>query len=303
MSVKVLVTGQMRSGTTFLCNFLNSQPNAVVYADFLRTPFEIGMKLGIKDTKAPLGERAKNILFSNLAAEGSILGFDFSEYLTRETVNSWDDFFMKSLEALAPLDGTPNAQLVGLKKTEETQYLKALLEANCKIIYMIRDPRDVLISSKNRFAHYKPFPFLKRWQENLMYAEQFETHPNFMLLKYEDLMLDKDTTLENISAFLNISIQTLENQKLKSKSHDGIYNDNSSFGDIKKLFDPKGVARWKSKMGSEEVILATHAVKSQLQKHHYDIPKEVKNNPILVFKYKIYWQYKKLTGWVRAFLK
>jgi len=303
MSVKLLVTGQMRSGTTFLCNFLNSQDNAVVYADFLRTPFDIGLKLGIKDTKAPLNEREKNILFSNLMAEGSILGFDFSDYLDRESFNNWDEFFTKSLDALAPLDNTPNAELVGLKKTEETLYLKALLEADCKIIYMIRDPRDVLISSKNRFAHYKPFPFLKRWQENLAFAEQFSRHPNFMLLKYEDLMLDKDKTLEEISSFLGVAIQVLENQKLKSKSHDGTYNDNSSFGDIKKLFDPKGVARWKSKKDSEEVILATHAVKSQLKTHHYDVPNDVTNRPFLVFKYKCYWQYKKMTKFIRDFIK
>lgn len=301
--IKLLVTGQMRSGTTFLCNFLNSQKNAVVYADFIRTPFTMGEKLKIRDAKTSLTEQQKNILFSNLIAEGLSIGFDFPKHMDRKACNTWEDFIDQSFGALAKLDGNPNAKVAGIKKTEETLYLKALLDANCKIIYMIRDARDVLVSSKNRFAHYKLFPFFRRWEDNLAFASQFAGHKNFMLLRYEDLMLNTETSLMMLEAFLGIKLVVNEGQKLKSRSYEGTYNDNSSFGDISKLFDAKGVNRWKSQLESEEVLLVSTFAKKTLEKYDYEIPSDLPNKgkqQQLMFKYRLYKLYKRFTGIIRA---
>ena len=170
---------------------------------------------------------------------------------------------------------------------------------------MIRDARDVLLSSKNRFSHYKIFPFLKRWEENLEFANQFAEHPNFKIVQYESLMLDTERVLKELETFLNIKLVVNQSQKLKNRSYEDIYNDNSSFGDISKLFDAKGVDRWKKSLESDEVLIASGAATNLLSKFNYEIPQSLSNKGRqrqLVFKYKIYRLYKRFTKIIRGIL-
>ena len=236
---KLLITGEMRSGTTFLANFLNSQKSSNVYADMLVTLFMEAHSLQILDINKNLSEREKNVLLSNLIQEGKNHDLDFSG-IDRNESFSWYGLFEKALDIIKESN---EIRLVGVKRTREELYLKQLLDNGVKVIYCIRDPRDVISSAKNRFGSFNLFNSVSNWEKSYSNAQTLLKHSNFYLLKYEDLILNTEEVVKSLESFLQIGI-TLDLEELvwgKSRK----YQDNSSFGDVNKLFDSNAVNRWK----------------------------------------------------------
>lgn len=254
----------MRSGTTFLANFLNSQKDCVVYADMLVSLFMEAHALGIHDIKKILTTREKNILLSNLIQEGKLHNLDFSTIDRKETLSWWQMF----LEALEIVKADKSATVVGIKRTREEEYLPQLLAMGVKVIYCVRDPRDVVISAQNRFARFNLFRSAENWQRSYRFARSLEYFPNFKLLRYEDLILNKENTAEKLSSFLSLKvITTLENL---SFGHHLNYRDNSSFGDVSKLFDPTATYRWKSNPDNAEIHFIDRLLVKEMNELEYE---------------------------------
>lgn len=261
---KVLITGEMRSGTTFLANFLNSQHGMVVYADMLVSLFMEAHSLGIQDIHKELSEREKNVLMSNLLQEGKLHHLDFST-ISREEELTWFELFEKALRVVK---GEQKASIVGVKRTREEEYLYSLLQSGVKVIYCVRDPRDVVISARNRFAMFDLFKSADNWQKSVKLARKLEKNKNFMLLRYEDLILRKDESAKALATFLGLPVTTQLDQL--SFGRDKQYRDNSSFGDVDKLFDPKAVNRWKADTGNPEVLFCEELLASEMQHLAYE---------------------------------
>lgn len=254
----------MRSGTTFLANFLNSQEKLTVYADMLVSLFMEAHSLGIHDIHRKLSEREKNVLMSNIIQEGKLHHLDFS-VIDREAQLSWFRLFEKALGVIKEDEDT---LLVGVKRTREEKYLSQLLEAGVKVIYCVRDPRDVITSARHRFAKFDLFKFLNNWKLSVKLALQLDSYENFLLLKYEDLILEKENTAILLEQFLGQSVTTqLEKFNFGHSMH---YRDNSSFGDVNKLFDPKAVNRWKSNEGNPEAIFVEKLLDDEIKYLRYE---------------------------------
>lgn len=268
---KVLITGEMRSGTTFLANFINSQEECVVYADFLRSIFANAEALNIENLDQPLTDRERNVLLSSLIAEYKSFGLpiDRPDNNTIPTVAALFDWGLNTLTKIEKMD---NPKVVGVKQTRQRKYFKQLLDNGFKIIYIYRDPRDVFISAKNRFSWYKLFSFSDSWKESVDNALNLNSHKNCCVIKYEDLIHKNPETISQLEDFLGIKI----NLELKQLSiRNGIaYNDNSSFGDVKKLFDTSALYRWKSKKQTDEVLFANMFLSNYLKRLNYEPSKE-----------------------------
>lgn len=283
---KFLVTGEMRSGTTFMANFLNSQEDIVCYADFVRTPFLISKKLGIKDYKQKLDEREKNFLYSNFKADCDGMNIPLYKEFNQENFSSIDDFLSLAFHSLAKFVERP-ATLVGIKMTKYPENIIKLLELDYKIIYLLRDPRDVILSSKNRFADYNVADVIYRWKNAVSFIRKFENNPNFILIPYEKF-IERDVELikmmeEKLGVKLNFNLKSL---KMRNEIE---YNDNSSFSDVKKLFDLSAVNRWKNNKNDKDIILSNYILKSKLQELNFEVfdsTIEMKN--LLRYKKNIY---------------
>lgn len=134
-----------------VCNLLNSQKVGAVYSDFLILLFSNGQKLQISDIDEPLAERRINVLRANLIAEFRNFGFDIA--MPKEKIKSWKNLLDLALEELIQLEKA-NLTYLGVKITKETYFLSELMDKYFKVIYIYRDPRDVLLSAKNRFVGY-----------------------------------------------------------------------------------------------------------------------------------------------------
>lgn len=267
MYQKVIVSGEMRSGTTFVSNFLNSQNDAVCYSDFIRRPLITAIKLGLKNFDSTLGQKHKNIIYSEFRAECDLFNVPLYNQFTREDFNSINEFYLLAFKALNRYSESEN-KLVGIKMTSYQEYIFKFLDSGFKIIYLIRDPRDVLISSQNRFANFNIFSFLQNWKKSYSFLNNYFNNRSLLVIKYEDFISRKPEVIKSISEFCNISLDTsLSSLKLR----DGIdYKENSSFGDINKTFDTSGINRWKREI-NKDVLIANEYLKKELKQLNYEI--------------------------------
>jgi len=85
------------------------------------------------------------------------------------------------------------------------------------VIYMLRDPRDAIASRshKNNRADKKIWGNLADWKAHHAIAEELENEPNFITIKYEDLVSDPDS----VQALLEQKMPFLKRKTLFSEYH------------------------------------------------------------------------------------
>lgn len=258
----LLVTGEMRSGTTLVANLLNSQKDSVVYADLLRSLFLEAEGLGVKDLSLPLSERARNVLCSSVAAEGWRVGLEALSEISRDQVKSWVDLYRRSLQSL---DGSGLRKVIGTKITREYRYAGQLLDHGVRIIFCIRDPRDALLSAKNRFSRYSLFEYADWWKKSMMIGRSLAGHPNCKLVLFERLLSEqtRPVVLQDLSELLGIELT--DDLTELSLGQGTRFVSNSSFGDVSKLFDTQAGWRWKSHLEKEEVVFASRFFREEIE--------------------------------------
>jgi hypothetical protein len=71
------------------------------------------------------------------------------------------------------------------------------LDGNLWVIYLLRDPRDVIVS-RHRKVPDKYYANLRIWKERQRVARRLREHPRFMTVRYEDLVADPDREQERL---------------------------------------------------------------------------------------------------------
>lgn len=108
-------------------------------------------------------------------------------------------------------------------------FLEEILEAfpNARVINMVRDPRDVLLSQKNKWrrrflgaaniplseafrawANYHPYIISKLWASAVRTASRFENHPNVASIRFEDLLQEPEATVKQLCDFCGINFES-----------------------------------------------------------------------------------------------
>jgi len=262
----IFITGEMRSGTTFLCNFLNSQENINAFSDLYTTIFMEAHAMGIQSIDQVLTERHRNVLHSNLAQSFRLNGLD-PEKIKRFHYNSWWEFYERGLETL--IDNS-SIKYVGSKRTREIGYIRQLIDKGVRIIYVYRDPRDVMISGYNRFGSFDLNTFINQWKDSIEFFLSLGSHKNLHLIKFENLILQSKDELNRLSEFLDISISTdVGSVELKFGKKNKFIN-NSSFSDVNKLFDSNAVGRWKGSDLNKHIILTEVILKNLMYELGYE---------------------------------
>ena len=126
---------------------------------------------------------------------------------------------------------------------------------NLFVIYMIRDPRDMMVSKhghhKDQF--YGSLSLLKKFHP---FAEAIKDHPRVLFLRYEDLVQKPDeiqSQIKNTLPFLTKTYNFSEFHKYSSASHDV----KVAMGSLRPV-DSESVGNWKNHKAR---------VAGQIQKH------------------------------------
>lgn len=265
----LLVTGEMRSGTTLVANFLNSQSGCTVYADLLKGWFGEPGRLALSGLSAELSQRQKNVLLSSLVAAGWQFGISAFEQIKSENFSNWYDLFETSLRCLDP---DRKSSVIGVKITQQYEMLDELMTLGTKVVFCVRDPRDVAVSAKNRFSNYNLNDTVLSWRNSLQQMQGYIKNPNFYFLQFETLFEkgSREKTVGQLADFLGVPLEP-DTKTLKIRN--GVdFVSNTSFGDVKEVFDKKALFRWKRDLTSEEVIFISGFLKKELVGLDYEIP-------------------------------
>lgn len=101
-----------------------------------------------------------------------------------------------------------NWNLIGLKETWCEEYVPFLANNGFKCLLIVRDPRDVVTSlnhGEGRTFGGRPKPLLyniRAWRKSVAVCLHMSDHPNFLSIRYEDLVTQPEETLRRISAFV-----------------------------------------------------------------------------------------------------
>ena len=259
---KVFMTGCIRSGTTFLANYLNGVDKCVFLRDSFMAIFRASS--GIKSFTEVLPIRTRNILLFNLKSEMVAKNVDKLNELTISQFSTPEELFNLAMELLIETD----TKVFGVKITEEGSWFETLLvETDMKLIYLVRDLRDVLLSSANAFNTYNRSFFSQRWFRGITGVLRI-TDPRVLIVRFEDLILAPEKELERLSDFIGIKIDG-NISELKDVSGTE-WVGNSSFHDVKRLFDPVTVYRWKKNLSSREVEYGSIVYKKLMKELGYE---------------------------------
>ena len=198
-----------RSGSTLLRVLLNRLPDVI-------SPPESYFLEFYKNNKNLNPDRAKDreiiaanwIEFRNHLNVRNLYNRDYFRSLVQEEARTWADVFsilVQSYASDANMMYGPDTLIC--EKTplhiEYQQELKEIFPA-AKIIYLVRDPRDVVASLKScswastsviKNAHY--------WSKTIQLMEKTDRH---LLVKYEDLVDYPDREFTKIGDYLGLSI-------------------------------------------------------------------------------------------------
>jgi hypothetical protein len=239
---KLLITGERRSGTTLFANLMDAQKGVSVYRDFLHIE-RIRKSVGAHSLCSFLEKRQKERVISYFGSTLTTERLDSGLELKESDFDNLVDFYCHVLQGVA----RPGDSVVGHKTTRAHGVIYQLLRLvpNLKVIYVVRDPRDVTISALRRFPRESWFEHIQNWRESYTMvrklAQKSEMSSNIMILRYEDLILHSDTVLFQVAVFLGCSAFTVPNA---ITDYGQEWQDNSSFNDLTRILDTTPIGRW-----------------------------------------------------------
>lgn len=124
--------------------------------------------------------------------------------------------------------------VLGTKEILCEEFIPYFLSKDIKVLHIIRDPRDVLVSvSSERGQYYtgrvRPTLFtIRAWRKSVSYFCLCRANPQYKMIRFRDLVTDFGNVIQDIFRFLEISPQVLNESVIKDQFGRDWYG-NSSF--------------------------------------------------------------------------
>ena len=283
--LKVIITGVYRSGTTLIEKILHNHPSGIIGSQpfpFLypevkklfndknnlsNTPYPINEGLGEKNFKWDNFSRYLDDKWLNASQLNrwknnmkDYSGCHMKNFLNTELHSSvFKDVLVHIFKTIELNYPKSQVQFVGFKEILLEDFIPFALQNSIKTVLIIRDPRDVICSINhsekvNHVGNRRPLLYtIRLWRKSVALEIQYKNHPNFISIKYEDLVQDTYYTLAKICRFLNVdnfSENFFETPILNQERE--VWLGNSSFGKHEGL-NPSSIGKYKIKMGKGEL--------------------------------------------------
>ena len=150
---------------------------------------------------------------------------------------------------------------------------------NTKFIHIVRNPLDTLTSlneANRRWWNSKTnyFNHMKLWQESIQIGLSNSTKyaNNYLLIKYEDLILNPKKITISICKFLAIDFKE---EMLHMNNHPGWKGDNSSFNKAKvtSKFNTSSIGRHKNTIDKKTIYAYSLLIGKEMEQLGYSIKK------------------------------
>jgi len=229
----VFVTGASRSGTTMLSRMfgqhseINGLKELHCFGELV-SPNKLGAALSQReavDLCAKLFARSKRDIWGDVEPEDITAAEQLLSPMSSQSLRTGDVVAL----ALAEIVKAQGKHIPCEQTPRNIFYANNLLAfyPNLRIVHIVRDPRDVLASQKNRWKrkrlggnnipysemirvwfNYHPFTITKLWKKATKLAADLSSHERVYVLRFEDIISDPEAELAKVCAFLGLPFES-----------------------------------------------------------------------------------------------
>lgn len=308
----VFIVGNSRSGTTMMSHILgrNSTVKMVYELHFFEELWEPS-KINETISRAQATELAQQMMARHRGSYARFGGDSDAEFA--DAVRPIIDTLPTPITPVAVFAAYLHHEATCANKTiplEQTPrnifYIQELLDnfPNAKIIHLVRDPRDVILSQKfkwKRFwgkedvprhlpylfwANYHPLTMSLIWNGAIQAAERFRAHPRVRHVRFEDVLTSSEETIREVCNFLNVGYDDRMLRIPSNSSHD-------PDADEQLGIDPSAAYRWrKSDQHKADLAMCQWMTQDGLLTHGYQVSAELRLTLFAWAKNIITWPFK-----------
>lgn len=299
----IFVVGNSRSGTSMMGLVLGRHPGVFTFHElhFFEELWDPTVRETILSPTAA-HSLAKSLFNIQLNGYHTQAGTDHTaladalvaslapEYLSASTI--FTAFLRQEAQRMTkriPCDQTPR----------NVFYLREILDLipNALVINMIRDPRDILLSQKQKWkrmflshmkhpmfenirtwVNYNPITISKLWVSSMQAAERVSPHPRIISIYYEKMVAQPELALEQLCQYLGLSFTPTMLQVPQI----GSSNIADDLG--KKGINTSSVGNWqKGGLSSAEIFLCQWITGSTMTRHGYEPVAITPSLPLLLY--------------------
>jgi len=303
-SEQIFIVGSSRSGTTMMGRILGNHSSIFTFKElhFFGTIWTNHSESTLdRKQQIDLLSRLLCIQKNGLFQQDNIS--DFNEKASAILVNKNVSNPLSIFELFLAEITSDNKCFIACDQTPKNMYyLNEILSyfPNAKVINMVRDQRDVLLSQKNKwkrrflgasaiplseairsYINYHPILSAKIWNSSLEHTAKFTNNSRVRVVRFEDLLVEPIRIVKELCQFLEIDF----NQEMLKVPVIG----SSTQQDVKSQFliDSSKKEKWKiGGLNSAEIYLSQLVTNSMMQKFKYDVEK-FRFPPILTLFYLI----------------
>jgi omega-hydroxy-beta-dihydromenaquinone-9 sulfotransferase len=303
--MKLFITGNSRSGTTMMSRILGNHEDVLAFQELHF--FDELLPAGKAETLPSKVTAIK--LFAKLCAiqrNGYFGSLDIRPFIAEAATiieSELPTSYMGVYEKFLVTEAAKHHKIIPCEQTPQNIFaLEEILDhfPDVRIIIMVRDPREVLLSQKNKWKrrklsggkiplleairariNYHPVTISKIWKSVMQTALKFQNHPSVIFVKYEMLIRDPEKTIRDVCTHCGIvfSESMLDIPIVGS----------SNFGDNpqKRGIDTTKTRQWeKGGLNETEIAICQQINGTLMNQFGYDI-RSVSPNMLLSAWYKI----------------
>lgn len=297
------ITGCGRSGTTLFDKLLNAHPSVGVLSQplpllyvFCKQAFH--SRINYSGDWMPLANYMGAGGYRPVAVTRFLSDFRVEKPIAEDVLRKQEDYsgvynrgiddraFLESYQAGTLLDFHRNylkknflwnkkCAYIGSKETHCEEFIPYYLSNGVKCFLIVRDPRDVVASftRKKGLVHggdIRPLLFyIHNWRKSVAFAVAHQGNPDYMVMRYEDLVDDAETTLSQVASFLDVDSfpEQISQGALKDQSGNA-WQGNSSFESYKGVTG-RSIGRYREQLPIETQRFIEATCYAELQYFSY----------------------------------
>ena len=301
---QIFIVGSSRSGTTMMGRILGNSSKIFTFRElhfFGSLWTNKGNQELMKKDQVDLLSKLLCIQEHGLFHQNHFADFhSISESLIGKEIKNPLKIYRLFLKTITEDNG---AKISCEQTPQNLYYLDEILRffPNAKVINLVRDQRDVLLSQKNKwrrrflgakeipisealrsYFNYHPLLTAKVWNSSLSCTTKYINHPQVKVVKFENLLSEPEDVVKDICSFLKIDFQ---DNMLKVPVM-GSSTENDSKSDL--IIDSKKINKWKKGgLSKAEIYLSQKMSSVMMGKFGYE-KKEFIIPPLSIVFYLIF---------------